>query len=607
MKKQEIDINKLKQLYETTPYTLTEISNQLGCSYDVIRNRIKKYNLKRPQNLVDLGEINRINRIKKTESNTKKTHNNINNTTYKCTHCNNIFTPSRQQINNYKSGKNIFCSTNCRNKYLCKSNKTVNSNDIKLKCCMCGKDIECTPDRYIRFKKGETNFYCSKSCVMKYSNSHIDMDQRNNTIKQLYKDEYYKDKVLQKTKATNIKKYGVDNPFKTPQVKLKISNVWKSYTDEEKVYIAKKRSWTRKKNLSSDGIYFDSSYELLVYEYCKRNEIPVQRQVPIHYNYNGKDHYTIIDFIIDGYYVECKGGHLLNGIYNEIGVPIEEKLKVYKEHNVIIVTDKNGSNIIPKANSSLSNGLKYKNKCPQPLIGIDIELFNNPKFPYRPDRPKCFYDVSVMGEKSIKQAFMDEQLRWKMIKNRIEYSGGFIDAKWVLQAMNITRTCKQPSWFSEKFAEHIINSYITTETIYDTFAGWGARADACKKLDIQYNGYDLNEELVYWHKQFNRNIQLADACNVKTDNSNCSVFICPPYQNIERYFESQNIQNTQCDWLKIVMKNIPNAKEYVMVCKIVDSGWEKYIVEEKVNKSHFGINKEYVIKVTQEEKQKIIQ
>ena len=43
------------------------------------------------------------------------------------------------------------------------------------------------------------------------------------------------------------------------------------------------------------------------------------------------------------------------------------------------------------------------------------------------------------------------------------------------------------------------------------------------------------------------------------------------------------------------MKNIPNAKEYLMVCKVVDKGFEKYIVEEKVNKSHLGINKEYVL------------
>lgn len=51
------------------------------------------------------------------------------------------------------------------------------------------------------------------------------------------------------------------------------------------------------------------------------------------------------------------------------------------------------------------------------------------------------------------------------------------------------------------------------------------------------------------------------------------------------------------------MKNIPNAREYVMVCKVVDEGWEKYIVGTKTNKSHFGANNEYILKLTQEEKE----
>lgn len=34
-----------------------------------------------------------------------------------------------------------------------------------------------------------------------------------------------------------------------------------------------------------------------------------------------------------------------------------------------------------------------------------------------------------------------------------------------------------------------------------------------------------------------------------------------------------------------------------MVCKVVDKGWEKYIIETKGNKSHFGKNTEYVLKI----------
>lgn len=48
------------------------------------------------------------------------------------------------------------------------------------------------------------------------------------------------------------------------------------------------------------------------------------------------------------------------------------------------------------------------------------------------------------------------------------------------------------------------------------------------------------------------------------------------------------------------MQNIPNAREYVMVCKIVDEGWEQFVVDTITNRSHFGTNHEYVIVVSKD-------
>ena len=454
----------------------------------------------------------------------------------------------------------------------------------------------------------------------------------------------------EKAKQTCIEKYGVDNPFKSEQIKQKIneSNIrstgyaysflnedirqranknsttkeaidkrlatiskrggyikisekikatWREKYGVENIsqapHIAQKKS---KKYKSEDGLTFDSSWELLVYNYCKRNNLAVERNIPIEYNYNNKKHTTFIDFKIDGYLFEVKGEHLLKGCfdYADNMVPISEKLKVYKENKVIIIT--NYKDLFGKANSTKSNGFRYPNKCKDPLIGVDINLFDNPDFPYREDRPKCFYDVRVDNNRSSYEAFQDESLRWEMIKNRIEYAGGFIDNKAILNAMNITRKCKQPSWFSKKFAKELITKYVTTDTVVDPFAGWGARNDACKELGINYIGIDFNKELVDWHKKCKRNIEYGDA-NTFTYDGECSVLICPPYQDVETYFEGQDLKTTQCEWLDTVMKNIPNAKEYIMVCKVVDKGWEKYIIETKGNKSHFGTNNEYILKV----------
>lgn len=284
---------------------------------------------------------------------------------------------------------------------------------------------------------------------------------------------------------------------------------------------------------------------------------------------------------------------------------------LYKYNHIVVITETGAQEVIGKPNGLLSNGLKYLKKCPFPLIVVDIELLTqNPAFPYRSDRPNCFYEVKVDGKPSAHEAFYDESIRWKMIENRILYSGGFIDNTQVLQAMNISRTCKQPSWFSKQRAKDIIERYCTSDTIVDPFAGWGARHDAAAELKRPYLGGDFNKELVEWHQSKGRTIGYMDAHEFKYEKV-CSVFICPPYSDPKtgRCFENYNFTNfddsakalSQCDWLKICMKNIPNASEYVMVCKVIDEGWDKYIVETITNKSHFGKNNEYILVVPNSE------
>lgn len=439
--------------------------------------------------------------------------------------------------------------------------------------CLQNKEVN-KKSKETMIKKYGTEYFTKSD---KYKETLLDRYDINN----VYQLDYVKDKI----KETNLKRYGVDNPSKSKEIRSK--SVRTSKSSRSKI----------------DNSKFDSKYERDVYDFCLRNNIPIEdKQVPIKFEYNGKEHTTFIDFKIDGYLIECKGSHLLEGVFDyKQEVPIEKKLEIYKQNHVIIVTS--DSKIFPKAESEKSNGLKYLNKCPYPLIGIDIELFRNPEFPYREDRPKCFYNVKVDNKPSALEAWTDEALRWKMIKNRINYVGGFINNKSILTAMNVTRTCKQPSWFDKKYAKDLIQKYITSDVILDPFAGWGTRCDVAKELNKKYYGWDLNKELVDWHHEKGRlfdtgcGIEYGDANNIKTIRENCSVFICPPYTNFEIYFDGQDLKTTQCEWLQIVMNNIPNAKEYLMVCKIVDEGFEKYIVEEKVNKSHLGTNKEYVLLV----------
>lgn len=323
--------------------------------------------------------------------------------------------------------------------------------------------------------------------------------------------------------------------------------------------------------------------------FCERNNI----------SFEPEQFLNISSFVIDSY--RC----VIKDFKDLINDPF---INTYKLNQIIVITncsDKEGKNFFGAPNGKKSNGLRYLHKCPEPLIGIDFSLFDNPEFPYRDDRPKCFYDVHVSNEPTSFEAFQDETFRWNMIKNRIEYSGGYINNKQVLTAMNVTRKCKQPSWFSVPFAKHLIETYATTNIIVDPFAGWGARHDACKELGVTYVGCDLNEDLVEWHKSKGRNIELGDAEKFKYDGE-CTVLICPPYQDVETYFESQDLVTTQCQWLQTVMRNVPNAKEYIMTCKVVDEDFKDYVKEIKHNRSCFGDNQEKVIVITNEESKSLI-
>ncbi|MDR0675787.1 MAG: DNA adenine methylase [Elusimicrobiota bacterium] len=395
------------------------------------------------------------------------------------------------------------------------------------------------------------------------------------------------EKIVEKTKQTKLQKYNDQNYNNLEKsIKTKIQK-WGSLKEYHR-HCASQCSKTKNKYTALDGTKLDSSYEIIVWNFCIRNNIQIEKGPTIEYEYNNKKHFTYIDFKIDGLLFECKGKHLLKGCYDYEGVPIKIKLEVYKKNNINIITDNNFFNLSP--NSDISNGRKYLKNS---LILIDIRLFDDPEFPYSKNKPKCFYDVKVNNHLSIKEAWNDELLRWKMIKNRINYAGGYITNTSIKTAMNICRICKQPSWFSKNYAKQLLQKYAITNIIFDPFAGWGSRALAAKELGYNYIGYDLNEELINWHKSQKNNIQLGDANNIIC-NEECTIFICPPYEDYENYFENQNIKNTQEDWLDIVIRNTPNAKRAIMVCKKVDR-YKKYIKEQKNNNGPFGKNNEYVL------------
>lgn len=122
---------------------------------------------------------------------------------------------------------------------------------------------------------------------------------------------------------------------------------------------------TRYNCIASDGVSLDSKYELDVYEFAQECHLPIQRQLPFPYVYD-KPRMLFIDFSIDNMLVECKGGHLIQGIHDEnTNAPILTKLRLYKDHGAILVTDKLGFHLIKNSEDG-----KVRS-----LVCVDIELF----------------------------------------------------------------------------------------------------------------------------------------------------------------------------------------------------------------------------------------
>lgn len=589
----------IKKLYETTSLSVVEISNIVNLTIDQVWNRINKFNFQRTTELKHHAQSNKIKKIIANMSEEQKQQ-------------------QRQKMS--KTNKEIWAnrSENKKQEIIQHRSETINNKSEKelqeirnkISESVKKKIPEINHKRIINMKK-------AKSLTGKYFDSNYetkiyDICIKNNLITETQVPIQYINK-----SGKSLIDFKINNELYGCKGSHLLKDVYKNSKIEDKLNLYSSKYITVVTD--KQGIDILKQYNNFVYKTQPINYINInntEEELKNILQFNKKLYFNIMYNFLKRNNINFKCNvqqdkHYFNFIVDDLKFiildinSIKQQEQYLRDNKIIVITNKLNNSLIPKSNSSESNGLKYLSKCPNPLIGVDIDLFKNPQIPYREDRPKCFYHVRVDGKPSVSEAWQDEQLRWKMILNRINYTGGFIDNKQILTAMNVTRNCKQPSWFSKQYAKELIQKYITTNIILDPFAGWGTRCDACKELNIKYYGWDLNKELVDWHKEKGRlfetgcGIEYGDANNIKTDEKDCSVFICPPYTDFETYFEGQDLKTTQCEWLQIVMNNISNAKEYLMVCKVVDPGFEKYIVEEKINKSHLGINKEYVLLIKQ--------
>ena len=185
------------------------------------------------------------------------------------------------------------------------------NDDPELKfglCPVCGKRC-----RFASFGGGYL-LHCSKDCATKDKNTLIkrketcinrygveNASQLNEkkqkikeTLKERYGVEYYSQtqECLNKMQATCKKKYGVINYSQTKE--------W---------------SHKKQKRYKYNNIYFDSLWEVEVFKYCEKNNIPCEYQpnITFEYSYKNTIHKYHPDFLINGKLYEVKGDHFFEG------------------------------------------------------------------------------------------------------------------------------------------------------------------------------------------------------------------------------------------------------------------------------------------------------
>ena len=187
--------------------------------------------------------------------------------------------------------------------------------------------------------------------------------------------------------------------------------------------------------------------------------------------------------------------------------------------------------------------------------------------------------------------------------------------------MTTSRKAGFVSYFKPSLAKKIIKQYLNEfNTIFDPCSGYSGRMMGSVALGKDYIGQDVNDSSVkesleifdfmkkhLKNKSVQVNISVKDSLET-TGDYDC-LFTCPPYGDKEEWVDSSGRKITSdmsCDmWIEEFLKNY-NCKRYVFVVDDILDRYKPFVKEELVNTSHFGSNKEYIVVINKDERDKLV-
>lgn len=209
------------------------------------------------------------------------------------------------------------------------------------------------------------------------------------------------------------------------------------------------------------------------------------------------------------------------------------------------------------------------------------------------------WEGSKSGKPSPVEAWNNDELLLKAIKNRIIYKGNSLDPSRVLSGLWVSGIAPRVSIFNPNLAKYLVEKYLKTyDTVFDPCSGFSGRMLGVTSLGKNYIGQDINITTILESNKLiqflniGESVQLNNVDSLKESGKYDCLFTCPPYGNKERWKDSSNYLSTD-EWITCILNNY-DCKSYLFV---VDDTrlYKDYIVEEISNRSHFGSNTEYVL------------
>ena len=211
---------------------------------------------------------------------------------------------------------------------------------------------------------------------------------------------------------------------------------------------------------------------------------------------------------------------------------------------------------------------------------------------------KSIYSSHKAGRSSPLEAWSDENLLRQCIENRIIYI-----SKWssynIARGFEKNKIAPRVSVFQPSLARYLLQRYAPeAKTVLDPMAGFSGRMLGTCSLGMNYTGYDVSSvatkeaNLIIDFLKLDAEYIQADVHTLDIRRNYDVLLACPPYGNKEIWEVDKEYQSTDY-YIELCLSKF-KCKTMIFVVDLTEK-YQENIIEEVVNKGHFGEKKEIVL------------